>query len=396
MSLRMWWIRLGCWTFCIALTTTVGCGSEKPQICVDVSECASLGDDYTCRDNQCLLKTEEEKKKELCPDSCTKDDECAKCTDGLTACVRGACRKPEPKAEKFGKCGNNGKQCGENANCVVLQQGASHGYCLPTCVPSQNKCENDIGVCRELKNGQGACIPQGQVDKGGSCTYDPDAELLNPTKACKSGYVCLNGKCDTPPEKALYEKCDQLSTCVKETQCVVLQSGAGHGYCLSSCDPAQASCDGGKGICESTNTSLGVCFPQGTQTVGGACGVTVDAEKLDASKICRPELRCVDDKCIKPTEVGTDGICNEKAICKNQEVCIRFTTGTADGVCLPLVKECDETTNVCATGRICLPRQDGTGLCVKDCSAGKPCPTGTSCEQIPAGQTVEACIPPTQ
>jgi uncharacterized protein (TIGR03382 family) len=90
------------------------------------------------------------------------------------------------------------------------------------------------------------------------CQHDSD---------CDSGQVCSNNQCEAGPgmQGGLGSTCTGNEDCTSG-QCA--DDGAGHMYCVSSCDPTASTCPGNFS-CIDTGGGAGVCWPGGNNNGGG-------------------------------------------------------------------------------------------------------------------------------
>jgi hypothetical protein len=155
----------------------------------------------------------------------------------------------------------------------------------------------------------------------------------------------------------LHGKCgvDGLECDPVQHVCVLVSDGVAHGYCLWHCNPAAPDCPG-DAECIDLGGGDGACLPAGTADVDSPCGQAPDAAALDASAYCEAGL-----------------------------LCVIFSSGAFQGVCLPIVPAC--TAGACAAGRLCLGLSGGKGACAFDCKA-TACPAGTECVSIASGDKI--------
>lgn len=184
------------------------------------------------------------------------------------------------------------------------------------------------------------------------------------------------------------EPCDAATLCGDGLAC----SGDdtyGH-FCRGSCDDAGAGCGSGE-VCVPAYGGGGVCVP------GVASGEVCNGVTL----VCNPGLTCKDGFCaasggatviVPPLDVS----CRTAVDCGPGAVC---TGSDADGwVCR---KSC--TASGCASGEACVPRPDGSSVCLPSSEGGKGCSettrscadgfacVGGTCVTSPATTTGATC-----
>jgi len=247
---------------------------------------------------------------------------------------KGFCLKDSPKG---GSCGFTIKP---QARCKPAQKPPL--YCSQTLSP-------------------GKCVAAQVKKLGEACNASGDN--TEPIKICDTGLTCdaTTKRCVAAQTATLYEQCGGSTgkQCASTQVCITMSSGATHGYCLLKCNPSSATCSNGASCVKLSSGTDGACLPIGT--------------------------RGQDQKCSSSGSTGTK--LNTSTMCKAKMSCIIFSSGATTGLCLPKVTKCSST--ACASGRVCLSLQDGSGICAKDCKRSAAlCPSGTKCASLTSGEKI--------
>jgi len=383
--------------------------------CTTDADCASIG-------KKCLQLTQTSK---FCAKEAKEGEACdiegktqTMCAQGLTCDpTTKKCLKPVEKG-LYEKCGGGTATCKSDMICLLLEQGAKHGYCLAKCDPKNPKCAGGAR-CAELNNGGGACLYAGTAKEGAACApVDLQAAKIDVAKICESAFDCVKGKCTKPTTVKTEEKCDSAAgtRCDTKTDiCLRFTSGASFGYCVKKCDPTAPKCGTGES-CEKLNNGGGFCQKPGTGEADDECNKHTGA-KLDPKQLCKKGLDCVNFGRSICTQLWTGDCKTPGKKCTGNRVCLDLTAGTnkfggcfspcANGKCAKAHLECRTQSNntcwpkpptgtakygepckssgsnpaeLCGEGYRCLSVQQGasSGFCSKACSQASDCPAYTN------------------
>lgn len=255
---------------------------EKACVCQSNAECANGG---TCNNFRCQAgQTQGGKEGEAC-------DAQGNCQTGLqcvsdpqsnqTLCIRpcatnadcvggfecntqfGVCMPPPQQGtQDRGQPCDTQRLCKQGLECIVIQQGAQSGVCLPNCqgtCTGGERCvptNGNTSICVCLQNDQ---CPAGKNCQDYRCV---DAPGCTTDAECGTGRVCQQGKC------------------AARTGC---QSNA-------DCSPGTTCQNGG---CVAIPTPQGNCIPS-----------------------CAPGFDCINGSCIYKNECATDNDCNSNEKCQ--------------------------------------------------------------------------------
>lgn len=117
--------------------------------------------------------------------------------------------------------------------------------------------------------------------------------------------------------------------------------------------------------------------------------VTSDSDGVEHRDEVHNEQQVVQDKAPLVAELGR---CNQQNKCDQGLACIVFSKGAKEGLCVRSVSSC--TGAPCGAGYQCANLRKGEGVCLRLCSAGKPCPKQLQCKHLhfPGGHG-DACVP---
>ncbi|HAA58313.1 MAG TPA: hypothetical protein DCE42_26355 [Myxococcales bacterium] len=338
-----------------------GCGGETKPECEKDLDCTKIGE--VCNEGQCVINEDP-----LCPNFCSKKDDCSPCSNGRVECVSNRCIKPKT-IEAYSKCGKGIGFCGDGATCGVIDNSVSHGYCFPYCESGAKECLDGKGTCLAQTTASAICMPKGTGKEGDSCKFDPKtAEAISSAVFCQEGLHCVKDKCVKPKEVGKLGACGAGSVCSSAFQCVQLSQSIPTGFCVSTCESSGKDCDGGDGVCVALAQGS-FCLPKGKAKEGAACGITANDETFDPQKVCEAGLYCEDSKCKAPQVVEAFKKCDDYRICKTDAVCLSFDTGASTGFCMP---KCAKEGDACEGGKgTCAALQDGTLICYPDGTAAE-------------------------
>ncbi|PIE65980.1 MAG: hypothetical protein CSA24_01330 [Deltaproteobacteria bacterium] len=231
-------------------------------------------------------------------------------------------------------------------------------------------CSSSPNICASNTDGRTTCLPVTAttsicievVATNGACD-ESKSKLCGPNDECK------NGVCTPLPTAALFAPCGGNAgyVCSTGQTCTNTSSVIPHGYCFENCNPATPTCTTGTfaGECVALSTpGTGVCVPNGSGGQDSICGQEEGAP-YDRAKEC-----------------DTTG----------NLICLAFTSNTTKGICLPEVASCN-TPNACATGRVCLDLNNGSGACAEDCTNNASVCTSAGKNCSPISATASACSP---
>lgn len=269
--------------------------------------------------------------------------------------------------------------CDEDADCGSLE-GCVDGVC------SQDgaTCVDDAGCAKGLVCDDGACTAKKCADND----------------TCENGTVCIDGLC------TVGTVCKESDDCADQMMCE-------NGYCSAigvACEDDTACL--GALVCDEDSQTC-IVPPSGTlptdptdpdkndPTTPQPNGTQEYTESCDTTADCKGSLECFEHVCTKR--------CTDNPGCEDPNAdllmeCVRYTTGgETTHICMPRSqKYCQScanpgTTDNCGTeGQdLCIePDDDGQPYCAIDCSDGKSCPEGSSCQDESLyGQMYRLCIP---
>ena len=274
-----------------------------------------------------------------CLPTCTQNDECRDCSDGMTVCdaARGLCIACGPNA--------NGKTCPSGKSC------SDYGYCVPagqSCPSDANgvptiEC-NDDAACA-------ACSPDHRVcdTVNKKCVKCKPGAPSGAGSLCQATEVCsAEGTCE--------RKCPQ--GCVSDDQC--------------------GKCEDGKGnkapVC--TRGACGECNP--TRPEAGGCGA---GEKCGDNGRCEPKcgdngnapLECASDAdCSRCSDVvteednGAEDPDGPKGVVAAAKWMCKKDNGQARGKCAPQVGAGDDGCKALGAQILPKPFSSVTALCESD------------------------------
>lgn len=215
------------------------------------------------------------------------------------------------------------------------------------------------------------CHWEGDVFKCGSCQSSAD---------CPQDQGCLINR-ETRRLECMASECEEDAHCFPGTTCRELKTGT-------------------------SNAAIRRCMPVGERDVGESC----DPDYISRSGACREGLRCLNQVCTQPCQLGAPSSCPrghtctddsdgpgcvpdcEQLGCAPGEQCKRLPNG--GNRCLARVTgTCPETP--CAQGERCLMdggRGRGSFWCARECEPFRPgsCGPGHVCGW--AGGTTSACF----
>ena len=203
------------------------------------------------------------------------------------------------------------------------------------------------------------CSPRTCADVGATCgTIDDLCGATLGCGTCGADESCQGGSCivDTPTG-ALGDSCVANGDCVSDDCLSEADFAMPGGYCTDAC---QTSADCG---------------------ANGYCSASVCYERCVSASDCRPGYACTEQlgstmACF-PEGSGTGPVgapCASVNDCTGGSLgyCIARGDGWKDGYCSQL---CDGTAS-CPVGTHCAFDDDGTGLCVVNCSSSSTCRGG--------------------
>ncbi len=148
-----------------------------------------------------------------------------------------------------------------NYMCMGLR-GYDYGVCVGAgvqCDPNQDPCGDDEAC--SIRGGQPVCIPAGETEVGGDCSYE----------LCAKGLVCAN-LADRPFPTCL-SPCDTaIGTCAEDNEVCTGLEGFNFGVCqisMASCNPLVDDC-GSDRTCSISGTNVR-CVATGPVAIGGDC-----------------------------------------------------------------------------------------------------------------------------
>ena len=336
-----------------------------------LSEClASAPADEVCdaTDNDCDGETDEG----TCDDDnpCT-DDDCG----GAKGCAHS----------------NNGADCDADTSVCTVKDVCKDGGCAKgealdcddknacttdTCDPTEGCQHSDISgaPCNADDN---PCTPN-DTCKEGACVVDKP-------KACESGDLCVQGKCDLKSGACVYTSLTD-KPCNDGDPCTLQEACDSNDLCQSQtaekCDDANActtdSCKSGVGCSHSDHTNP--CDDGDKCTTDDACkdGGCVGAA-IDVTAVCDDDNVCTKETCSKSlgckNESLTSTPCDDDNPCTEGDNC-------AAGSCLSGTNKC-----ACAADKDCASKEDGN-----KCNGTLICDTSKPPFQcIVNGNTVVKC-----
>lgn len=231
-----------------------------------------------------------------------------------------------------------------------------------------------------------ACHVAAECDPSKKCVFDqaPDGTACDDGKYCTLGDACQKGACTA----------GTASPCGDATDCETFTCDEGTMTCTPNPMPDGTACDDGDpctvssacaggqcvpgDVCPGTECNLGVCTPQGCETVPAAATTPCGYTDCSVGQ-CDGQGQCI----ITPQNVGS--ACDDGLFCTTGETC------DADGHCSngaptcpdasPCVKgTCDEVAQEC--GAMVLP----VGSSCDDgdvCTANDTCDNKTACVGTP-------------
>ena len=382
-----------------------------------------------------------------CPANCTtaNDSDCqlngtifgAACTNDAECGASNVCLTEMNSGNPGGYCTlgcQSDNDCGNNAFC-------SGGICLPSCTTNAN-CRAGYSCSDFYGTGNTCNRDTALAEPGGSCMDDANCqssifgavcftEVSNPNFAdgfctlnclgdddsCQAGSTCTGIGPDAQGADRFIcsDKCVADADCRTGYLCTDFDSdgqtecwpgATGMGLPGSACTAVQDCAGGDVGLCASGADFVdGYCTTDCTQTgcaAGSECtalsptaSFCLDSCDVNVANDCRSGYSCVDmdnnntTECF-PIATGSAGIgssCTAVQDCAGGQDGFCLTNGFMDGYCSI---DCTNDPNVCGADN-CIPN-NGTSLCLDDCTVDADCRAGYICGAVSMGGAT-SCLP---
>jgi hypothetical protein len=282
-----------------------------------------------------------------------------------------------------------GAQCLVNSDCALGN--CIDGVCCATTCTGCNACASTLtgkaeGTCASVLSGQDPHNTCADETAGNQCGNDGMCDGAGACRKVSASHICAPSSCSgstfTPSST-----CDGLGTCKAATpeNCGAFQCAASG--CLKTCS-SQSDC-GTANYCKITTGTTGTCTaknPNGTPaTQNYECTSNIVADGVCCAQACTGCNACsgtpltggaagqclpvlagqvAHNACVASgTICGLDGKCDGAGACRYSP---------AEGA------SCDDTSNLCVTGRVCQNHVCTPGN-TKTCNSPPPCKQSTTC-----------------